>query len=273
MYGADKDSTIDTHKLIQAYLYARAPHNHPDSNQYSFPLPFSPVWDIFEGRLLRIEPLATGGNEDGLAYHTAAEAAMAHCVANEYISELQDSLRQDIKPLHVVQPEGPSFVVKDENMVAWQKWTFRVGFNYREGMTIHNVRYDGRPVFYRLSMSEMTVPYGGESVGWDGHSRAYRFVIDPRSPYHRKQAFDLGDAGAGSTANNLSLGCDCLGTIKYFTGWLNNEDGQPIEAPNISCMHEQVSKCYCVCRRLSIDYTRMLGSAGSTQTIALVLPL
>lgn len=64
---------------------------------------------------------------------------------------------------------------------------------------------------------------------------------DPRSPYHRKQAFDLGDAGAGSTANNLSLGCDCLGSIRYFSGWLNNEKGQPIEAPNVICMHEQVS--------------------------------
>lgn len=39
---------------------------------------------------------------------------------------------------------------------------FRVGFNYREGLTIHDVRYDGRPLFYRLSVSEMTVPYGGE---------------------------------------------------------------------------------------------------------------
>ncbi len=41
-----------------------------------------------------------------------------------------------------------------------------------------------------------TVPYG-----------------DPRGPFHRKQAFDLGDCGAGLTANELELGCDCLGMI------------------------------------------------------------
>lgn len=87
---------------------------------------------------------------------------MAHCVENEYLPELQETLRQDVKPLRIVQPDGPSFTVEDESFVKWQKWSFRVGFNYREGMTIHNVRYDGRPVFYRLSMSEMTVPYGGE---------------------------------------------------------------------------------------------------------------
>ena len=34
-----------------------------------------------------------------------------------------------------------------------------------------------------------------------------------QAPYHRKQAFDLGDVGAGLTANELALGCDCLGEI------------------------------------------------------------
>lgn len=62
---------------------------------------------------------------------------------------------------------------------------------------------------------------------------------DPRTPYHRKQAFDLGDAGAGSCANNLHLGCDCLGTIKYFSGFLNDGDGNPVAAENVICMHEQ----------------------------------
>jgi len=40
---------------------------------------------------------------------------------------------------------------------------------------------------------------------------------DPRAPYHRKQAFDFGDGGAGRAANNLELGCDCLGLIHVRT--------------------------------------------------------
>lgn len=164
MFGADKDSHLESHKYVQAFLYARAPHNHPDSNQYSFPLPFSPVWDAFEDRLDRIDPLATGGTQDGLEYHTGPDAPMTHCVANEYVAEYQEALRNDIRPLHVVQPEGPSFKVEDENLIGWQKWKFRIGFNYREGLVVHDVRYDGRKVFYRLSMSEMTVPYGGERI-------------------------------------------------------------------------------------------------------------
>ncbi|KAL1965866.1 hypothetical protein VTN77DRAFT_4999 [Rasamsonia byssochlamydoides] len=224
-YCADRYSTVDTHKYIQALLYARAPHNHPDSNQYAFPIPLSPVYDLFEDRVVRFDTLATGGAEDGLKHNTAPEAALAHCVENEYHPDLlKGPTRPDLKPLRVVQPEGPSFTVTDENLVQWQKWRFRVGFNYREGLTIHDVRYDGRKVFYRLSVSEMTVPYG-----------------DPRTPYHRKQAFDFGDSGAGNCANNLGLGCDCLGVIKYFNGWLNDPKGQPVEAPNVICLHEQDS--------------------------------
>jgi primary-amine oxidase len=173
-YGADKHSKLDTPKLIQCILYARAPHNHPESNQYSFPIPISPVVDIATGKIIRIDTLATGGKEDGLKHSTAPENAMAHCVENEYHPDLiKGELRKDLKPLLLVQPEGPSFMVQDETLVSWQKWQIRVGFNWREGMTIHNVRYDGRKLFYRLSMSEMTVPYGGKHyLEWAAYSRS-----------------------------------------------------------------------------------------------------
>jgi primary-amine oxidase len=245
-YCADKFSTVDTHRHIQALLYARAPNNHPDSNQYAFPIPLSPVYDLFEDRIVRLDTLATGGAEDGLKHGTAPGAALAHCIENEYHPDLlKVPTREDLKPLRVIQPEGPSFTVTDENLIEWQKWRFRVGFNYREGLTIHDVRYNGRKVFYRLSISEMTVPYGGEYGVL--LARIYALIkdmliyVDPRTPYHRKQAFDFGDGGAGNCANNLGLGCDCLGVIKYFNGWLNDSKGQPIETPNVICLHEQDS--------------------------------
>lgn len=37
----------------------------------------------------------------------------------------------------------------------------------------------------------------------------------------------------------MQLGCDCLGAIKYFSGWLADDDGNPIPAENVTCMHEQ----------------------------------
>jgi primary-amine oxidase len=61
---------------------------------------------------------------------------------NEYVPEAQD-LRTDLKPLRVLQPEGVSFRIQQlgetGHMIEWQKWSFQVGFNQREGMVLYNV--------------------------------------------------------------------------------------------------------------------------------------
>lgn len=62
---------------------------------------------------------------------------------------------------------------------------------------------------------------------------------DPRPPFHRKAAFDLGDVGAGIMANNLKLGCDCLGSIHYMNGLVADDRGNPDPRPNAICVHEQ----------------------------------
>jgi primary-amine oxidase len=130
--------------------------------------------------------------------------------------------RDDLKPLIIKQPEGTSFEVKDGNKVEWQGWEFRVATNVREGVVLYDVWFLGRSLFYRIALNEMTVPYG-----------------DPRAPYHRKQAFDLGDCGFGVNANQLDLGCDCLGVIKYLNTLRINQDADVITLKNTICMHEQ----------------------------------
>lgn len=87
----------------------------------------------------------------------------------EYLPELMSedpkmpALRTDLKPLHVVQPEGVSFKMNG-NEVSWQKWNMHIGFHPRDGLVISTVTYnDGgsiRPVAYRMSVAEMVVPYG-----------------------------------------------------------------------------------------------------------------
>lgn len=62
---------------------------------------------------------------------------------------------------------------------------------------------------------------------------------DPRHPFHKKSAFDLGDAGAGIMANNLKLGCDCLGSIHYLSASLSDSHGDIIPMENVVCIHEQ----------------------------------
>jgi primary-amine oxidase len=133
--------------------------------------------------------------------------------------------REDLRPLEITQPEGPSFTVEG-NLVHWQRWSFRVGFDPYEGLVLHTVGYeDGgriRPVLHRASISEMVVPYG-----------------DPDPLHAFKNAFDAGEWGLGRMANSLTLGCDCLGVIHYFDAVLANEQGEPYVVPNAICMHEE----------------------------------
>jgi hypothetical protein len=115
--------------------------------------------DYHKREIVRIDKLATGGKGDSLTASDAdfREDVIGHCTTAEYVPELlPKGTRKDLKELNVLQPNGPSFKVsQDESLVEWQKWRFRVGFNPREGATIHDVWYDGRSVLYRLSMSEM----------------------------------------------------------------------------------------------------------------------
>ena len=133
--------------------------------------------------------------------------------------------RTDLKPLDIVQHEGPSFEV-DGHFVKWQKWSFRLSMHPIEGLVIHTVGYEDqgrvRPILYRAAVSEMVVPYGDTS------------------PMHSwKNAFDAGEAGLGRLVNSLELGCDCLGTIHYFDAVMNGPNGQPHRIKNAICMHEE----------------------------------
>ena len=142
-----------------------------------------------------------------------------------YAAEFIPRFRQDLKPLEITQPEGPSFQVEG-NKVLWQKWSLRVGFTPREGLVLHGVGYEdkgrARPIMYRASLSEMVVPYG-----------------DPRPHNFRRNAFDVGEYGIGMLANSLVLGCDCLGEIYYFDAVLNDSRGQVMNIHNAICMHEE----------------------------------
>lgn len=134
-------------------------------------------------------------------------------------------VRKDLKPLEIVQSEGPSFTVRGYE-VAWQKWKFHIGFTPREGLVLHTIGYqDGdreRPILRRASICEMVVPYG-----------------DPDERHFRKNAFDIGEYGIGTMANSLRLGCDCLGTIKYFDAHMVDSHGKEMTIAQAICLHEE----------------------------------
>ncbi|RXT24513.1 tyramine oxidase [Rhizobium leguminosarum] len=144
---------------------------------------------------------------------------------HNYGRETFPERRPDLKPLHIVQPQGPSFAV-DGWKVEWQNWSFRVGFTPREGLVLHElgIKDQGRlrPVVFRASVTEMVVPYA-----------------DPTANHYWKSAFDAGEYGLGRLANCLELGCDCLGHIHYFDLPAADDFGQPFIMKNAICMHEE----------------------------------
>ncbi|KAI5958221.1 AMO2 [Candida theae] len=215
MYAIDNPN--EKRLMIQCFMYVLAGNGHSESNHYSLPLKFSPVFEAFTKKFIRIDLLPGGFDET-----TVPTGPWQEVPCSEYHPDLNgETVARDVKPLLVSQPEGPSFTVKD-GLVKWQGWEFRVSPTVREGFAVYDGWFKGRQVFYRISLSEMTVPYG-----------------DPRKPYHRKQAFDLGDCGFGAHGNRLALGCDCLGVIKYMDGHSINAQGEPFTIPNTVCMHEQ----------------------------------
>jgi primary-amine oxidase len=128
--------------------------------------------------------------------------------------------RDTLRPIEITQPEGPSFTL-DGHRLDWQGWSLRIGFDAREGLTLHQVSIQGRPVLYRAAVPEMVVPYG-----------------DPRFRYWQTY-FDSGEYLVGKFANSLELGCDCLGDITYLDATVADDFGEPRVIRNAICIHEE----------------------------------
>lgn len=201
-------------RLQQALMYYRP---NVDDCQYQYPLDFCPIYDAEKSAIIDIDipkvrrPLSKA---PAINYHPAA-------------IEKLGGYRKNLKPINITQPEGVSFTMKGR-FLEWQNWKFHIGFNYREGLVFNNISFNDkgteRPIFYRLSLVEMVVPYG-----------------NPEHPHQRKHAFDLGEYGAGYMTNSLTLGCDCKGSIHYLDAEFPTRDGGIRTIKNAICIHEEDS--------------------------------
>ncbi|KAG5336846.1 hypothetical protein C0989_011784 [Termitomyces sp. Mn162] len=236
-------------RVQQALVYARFSEH---DNIYAHPLDFIPVVDTNTKQVIHIDfPPTYKKTPNGLtlsASSTAppalsdAEKALAYSgrqrihpplAGQNFLPDLmaEDNknfkLRDDIKPLHILQPDGVSFKM-DGHELEWQNWKMHISFTQREGIVLSTITYNDhgeiRPIIYRLSLAEMVVPYGA-----------------PEHPHHRKLVFDSGEYGMGMMANELSLGCDCLGQIHYLPGAYVSNNGTPAVIKNVICIHEEDS--------------------------------
>ena len=153
-------------RLVWTPVWVR---HHADDNPYAHPVRgLHAVLDLRAMKVIRIE-------DDG-------ETPIPEAPGN-YTADAVGAFRDDVRPLEIVQPEGPSFEL-DGWALRWQKWQLRIGFNQREGLVLHELGYEDegrvRPICYRASCAELVIPYG-----------------DAGSAGYRKNAFDIGEIGLG----------------------------------------------------------------------------
>lgn len=201
-------------RLQQALMYYRPTI---DDSQYSYPFDFCPIFNADTHEIIHIDipevrrPLSKHKPNN---YHVAAV-------------EAEGGYRTDLKPINITQPEGVSFTLEGRT-IKWQNWSMHIGFNYKEGIVLNDIKFfdkavnADRSIFHRLSLVEMVVPYG-----------------NPQHPHQRKHAFDLGEYGGGYMTNSLSLGCDCKGAISYLDIDFVKRDGSTNTVKNAVCIHEE----------------------------------
>jgi primary-amine oxidase len=140
-------------------------------------------------------------------------------------SREDDHPREALKRLQVIQPDGTSFRVQN-NEVSWQNWRFRFAMNGREGLVLYTVGYEDRgklrSILYRGSLSEMVVPYG-----------------DPSEAWYFRNAFDEGEDSMGRYANSLEPEIDAPSNATFFEATLADETGVPFVVPRAVALYEK----------------------------------
>ncbi len=220
----------------------------PDARLHLEPWPFGfgdPSWDSVGRRLGRVTFFVRDHDAD-TAWARPVEnlIVVADRISGEVVTVLDGDLvavppgafpiedpalveRDDVKPLLIEQPEGPSYRLEG-NVLTWQRWRIHVGFHPLDGLVLRDITYDDpetgrrRRVAWRMSMSEMAVPYG-----------------DPSMMHQWRHVFDAGEVGLGKNATPLTLGCDCLGHIDYLDEHMVTPDGDVVTIGNAVCIHEE----------------------------------
>jgi primary-amine oxidase len=138
---------------------------------------------------------------------------------NRTATDAPGGTRPPLAPLVVKQPDGPGFKIRGSR-VAWQGWRFRVGFNPREGVVLHQIGFERagrvRPVIYRLALDEIYVPYTLPDPTWSWRA-----------------ALDVGEYNLGQFLEQLQPGVDVPPNVVFLDEFTPSDRGSGGDPPVI----------------------------------------
>ncbi|PSR92695.1 Primary amine oxidase [Actinidia chinensis var. chinensis] len=142
-------------------------------------------------------------------------------------SEIKPPFPIPVKPITLVQPDGPSFKINGQQ-ISWADWSFHAAFDVRAGLVIsmasifdmNKGKY--RRVLYKGHLSEAFVPY-----------------MDPTEGWYYKTYFDGGEFGFGLSAVSLQPQKDCPPSAAFFDGHYADQYGNPVRIENVFCVFER----------------------------------
>lgn len=140
-----------------------------------------------------------------------------------------ETLLPEKKRLGVVQPDGQNFSVEGFEVTGPQ-WAMHIGMHNREGLVIHQARYNDRgnwrSVVYRASVAEMFVPYGSTNLGhvaWN---------------YYDAGAYRMGQ-NRPWMMNKLKHGADVPDNAVFLPGYFHDEHGKPTKIDSAIAVYEE----------------------------------
>lgn len=128
-------------------------------------------------------------------------------------------------PVVSTQIGGDNIKIEGQK-VKWFQWEFQFNYDPIHALQLFHVSFQDkgklRPVLYKLSLSEMVVPYGDTAKNWSFRS-----------------AFDVGEYGLGVASHSLRRGIEVPSHARLFDFVYANESGKPETIPGALGIYER----------------------------------
>ncbi|KAF0276084.1 hypothetical protein FOG50_03052 [Hanseniaspora uvarum] len=252
MYGNRGEPEDHLKPKAQIYFFIKL--DHLESNHYALPLPFTVIVDYFTCEYIDMVYLPMDGDDSTpITPDRLNDWVIPDDIHKfEYYPEVRIDYEPELnlKPLSISQPEGVSFNVTNDNKVEWQGWEFYVQTNVREGFSLNNIYFKGRPLIWKYCLNDMIVPYSAKPMSTKPGEKHKNALAS-------KMAFDVSEIGFGNVTFPLGSGC-CLGYIKYFDACKTDIEGKPVVVKNQVCMHEVDNGVQCLHKNYRTENNKLV---------------